>query len=62
MPSRDVHPKLRREQTAFRLTREARQMLARLAKFDGITRTAVVELLIRRAARERSTREREATT
>jgi hypothetical protein len=42
--------------THFRLTENARVLLERLAAADGISQTAVMELLIREAARKRGIR------
>lgn len=47
MPGRE--PKDR--QTAMRLTRKAYLLLARLEKHYGLSRTAVIELLVRDTAR-----------
>src|SRR5215831_18739825 len=45
-----------KRETHFRLTETARALLARLAEADGISQNAVMELLIREAARKRGIR------
>lgn len=45
--------KLMKTPTSFRLTKEAQTLLAALASKDGISRAAVLELLVRRESRER---------
>ena len=42
-----------KRETHFRLTEQARTLLAQLALLDGISQNAVLELLIRDAARKR---------
>ena len=42
-----------KRETHFRLTEHARTLLAQLALLDGISQNAVLELLIRDAARKR---------
>ncbi len=44
---------MEKKHSTFRLSDRARRLLTRLAKADGITRTAVIEQLIRRASWER---------
>lgn len=39
--------------TTFRLSAEARRLLAELSDMQGISKTAVIELLIRREAKEK---------
>jgi predicted DNA-binding protein len=40
--------------TSYRLTPEARRLLAALAEKKGISKTAVLEILIRKEAKEES--------
>ena len=45
-----------KQSTSFRLSAEARKLLEKMAAEDGVSQTAVLELLIRQAARERKQR------
>jgi hypothetical protein len=45
-----------KRETHFRLTEQARTLLAHLAEAGGISQNAVMELLIREAARKRGIR------
>ena len=42
-----------RRRSNFKLTEEAKELLRRMAEEQGISMTAVLELLIRQAAKER---------